>query len=575
MCRQVLNMKKTINLPKLQGTYGIAASNKMPGGISLWINRDNIPWEINEWVQETQHQEYNNLCELPVTYIPQLLYKSESYDIEINIPDTKKTEIQPTVPSTIKTKLFDHQLTGFTYAVNNSSFILGDDLGLGKTIQTITYAAWLKEQGLVDHCLVICCTGTLKFNWLEEVSKHSTLSARILAQRTTRRGNIVIGSVKDRIEELKKPIEEFFVITNKETLRDKQIQNLIKKGPNKFDMVVLDEIHKANNPTSKQGKAILDLFTGYKYVVPISGTISPHRPENCFVPLTLIRQEHCTWTNFKKFYTIQDGMYNAVTGYKNLEILREQLNSCMLRRKKEKVLPFLPPKIWKEEFLELDTSQEALYEEVLSGVRENIKNDINLSVVNIAAQMTRLRQVTGCPHILTDAHVTNVKMDRMEELVEEIVYSGHKCVIASKWTNVTDEVLKRLHKWGTVEITGKISDIQRQTNKEKFQNDDTVKVCVGTHDAMGVGITLTAADYIIFMDDPWSKADKTQVEDRLHRIGTKNNVTIITLICKNTIDEFIHELVYKKGLLLDFLNGDITTADYKQSMQQLLTMVLG
>lgn len=566
--------KKNTKTPTIEGTYLVSKSAEMPGGISVWVNKENLNWEQLQLIKSMQRKEYENCIELPITSLSSIVEKQKHTSLNIDIPTKQPIQDNP-LPSCVKSNLFDYQKYGVDYAISKKCFILGDDLGLGKTLQTITYACWLKERGLIEHCLVICCVGILKFNWCEEIEKHTNLTCRILGQYRSRTGKVTIRGIKDRIKDLKEKLDEFFIITNIETLRDSEVQKAIKTGPNKFDMVVVDEIHKSNNPSSKQGNALLSLFKNTPYVVPISGTLSPHRPENCYIPLKLIREETCGWTNFKRFYVVTNEFaYNSVAGYKNLDILRNQLEGCMLRRKKDTVLS-LPPKLWKNEYLELDSSQNILYEQILSGIKENIDVTKDINVMNVAAQIIRLRQVTGCPQVLTSLPVSNVKMDRMEQLVDEIVYNGHKCVVVSNWTSVTDEVLKRLSRYNTVEITGKINDAKKQINKQKFQQDDSIKVCVGTHGSMGVGITLTAADYIIFIDEPWSQADKTQVEDRIHRIGTKSNVTIITLICKNTIDEDIHELVYKKGLLLDFLNGDISKMQYTNELKELLTRVLG
>ena len=118
-----------------------------------------------------------------------------------------------------------------------------DAPGLGKTLQLIYLAQELKEKEGIEHCLIICGLNTLKNNWKDEIHKHSDLSCMILGERKTKKGKIKIGSVKERLEDLKKPIEEFFVVTNIQTIRDSNIVSAIKNGPNKFDMIVVDEIH--------------------------------------------------------------------------------------------------------------------------------------------------------------------------------------------------------------------------------------------------------------------------------------------------------------------------------------------
>ena len=97
-------------------------------------------------------------------------------------------------------------------------------------------------------------------------------------------------------------------------------------------------------------------------------------------------------------------------------------------------------------------------------------------------------------------------------------------------------------------ITGKVKD--RETQKNKFMEDDSCKVIICTIAAAGVGLTLTKADTAIFLDESWTSASNEQASDRIHRIGQNNSVNIITLICKGTIDEFVHRIVKKKRVMV-------------------------
>ena len=123
--------------------------------------------------------------------------------------------------------------------------MLLDAPGLGKTLQMIYLAQELKRLGKIEHCLIICGINTLKINWKKEIERHSDLTCRILGERINKKGRYLIGSIKDRVDDLSNNIDEFFVITNIETLRDDKILKALtnKKAKNKFDMVVVDEAH--------------------------------------------------------------------------------------------------------------------------------------------------------------------------------------------------------------------------------------------------------------------------------------------------------------------------------------------
>ena len=170
---------------------------------------------------------------------------------------------------------------------------------------------------------------------------------------------------------------------------------------------------------------------------------------------------------------------------------------------------------------------------------------------NPLAQLIRLRQATGFTGILSSKAQESAKLDRLEEIVEEIVDNGGKCLIFSNWTDMTAPTFERLKRFNPAIITGETKD--RETQKDKFMNDDRCKCMIGTIGAMGTGLTLTAASTVIFLDSPWNRANKEQAEDRAHRIGTTSTVNIITLVCKDTIDERIEELVYQKGAMADML----------------------
>ena len=175
------------------------------------------------------------------------------------------------------------------------------------------------------------------------------------------------------------------------------------------------------------------------------------------------------------------------------------------------------------------------------------------------ATLIRLRQATGYTGILSSTVKESAKLDRMEDLVEEALSNNEKVIIFSNWTQVTDAVFERLYdKYSVAQITGETPDNMRQQTVKSFQETPDTKVIIGTIGAMGTGLTLTAGKTVIFMDEPWNKALYDQAVDRAHRIGQKNNITIYNLLTKDTIDERIHNIIYKKGAMSDaIIDGKI------------------
>ena len=172
------------------------------------------------------------------------------------------------------------------------------------------------------------------------------------------------------------------------------------------------------------------------------------------------------------------------------------------------------------------------------------------------AEIIRLRQVTGGCGAFNGQFSNNPKLDRLEELVKEAIDQNDKVVVFSQWTDMIDLAIERLKKYGIVVITGDTPDAERQGLVNKFQNDDSIKVFIGSIKAVGAGLTLTAASTVVFLDEPWTEAAKEQCIDRCHRIGTTKNVTIHTIMAHSTIDEKVHDIIeHKAGLAARLVDG--------------------
>ena len=470
---------------------------------------------------------------------------------------TEKKKVEMPTGFQFKTTPFQHQIDGFEYGLNNDRWLLGDEQGLGKTKQVIDIAVAKKLQKGYKHCLIVCGVNGLKWNWLNEIHTHSNEDGWILGQRW-KAGKLTIGSVSDRVEDLQNidRIEPYFLITNVETLRNeevvKELQKLCKNGT--IGIVAIDEIHKCKNPSSQQGKGILKVQPECR--IAMTGTPLMNNPFDLFIILKWLGYEKHAFYAFKQHYGLFGGYGGyEVVGYRYLDELQAQLDEIMLRRLKKDVLD-LPEKTHITEYVEMTPKQAQIYKEVTMEIKMNI-DQIKMAN-NPLVELIRMRQATGYTGILSSTINESAKLDRMEELVEEAVDNGKKVVIFSNWTQITDAIMERLNaskKWNyhPCLITGQTSDADRQHMVELFQTCDDNKVIVGTIGAMGTGLTLTAGTVEIFMDEPWNRANKEQAEDRCHRVGTKENITIYTLVCKDTIDERINELVEKKGRMADAL----------------------
>ena len=454
-----------------------------------------------------------------------------------------------------KTDCYKHQIEGFKYGMMHDRWLLGDDQGLGKTKQVIDIAMAKKQFYNFSHCLIVCGVNGLKWNWQNEIAKHSDETGYILGQRVRKKtGEVYIGSNKDKLNDLEHldEIKSYFIITNVETLRDDDIVDWIVKWLHsetacKINMIAADECHKMKNPSSQQGKGFIKLDADVR--IALTGTPLMNSPLDLYIILRWLGFEKHAFYSFKNYYAIYGGYGGyQIVGYKHLDELEDQLQSIMLRRLKKNVLD-LPEKTYVDDYVDMTAKQSVIYKEIKAEIKSNI--DMISVAPNPLAEMIRLRQATGYTGILSSQIQESAKLDRMMELIADARENGQQVVVFSNWSQITNEVCNRIHgNYTYVSITGDTKDTDRQKNVEAFQ-DGRAEIIIGTTAAMGTGLTLTAGRVIIMLDEPWSMALREQAVDRCHRIGQNNNVTIYTIMCKGTIDEKIHKLVYEKGKMSD------------------------
>ena len=570
----------------------IRESEKCNGDYSLFITFD-YKYEIVEIIRTITPREYdkpNKTWEIPFNKLGEVVNKLSDYDITITgkyIKLQDDNDIKLPDGFEFKTTPYEYQIEGVKFGLSHNKWLLGDEQGLGKTKQVIDIAVARN----VKHCLIVCCVNGLKWNWKDEVAKHSNDTAWILGQRTNRNNKTVIGTNEERLSDLC-DINNMprFIITNIETLRYKvktgrkimkkvkgrlaevdeyrypiteKLQELCERGD--IEMIAVDEFHKCKNPEADQAEQILKVHTPIQ--IAMTGTPLMNAPLDLYMPLKWLDYEKHTFWQFKTHHCHFGGYGgHEVTGYKNLEELSETLDTMMLRRLKDEELD-LPEKTFINEFVEMGKEQSNLY--------SNVRNSIDVTQLKMAnnplAELIRLRQATGNPLILSDVK-ENAKFDRMEEIVDDAIENGRKVVIFSNWTQITNPVFEKLSKkYKGVMITGETNDSDRQLFVNEFQNNDRVKFIVGTIGAMGTGLTLTAGSIEIFLDEPWNMALKEQAIDRCHRIGQNSNITVYTLLCKDTIDERINSIVEKKGAMADILVDNKIEGDKNALINYLLS----
>ena len=545
---------------------------------SAFVSFDYDP-DIVSFIKQMGTRVYNpdnHTWEMPINNIIGLCNKFENEEIQISgiYEDLHKQKFEIDIPKDFefKTKPFAHQIDGVRFGLNKKKFLLCDDQGLGKTKQIIDFVGCLEKTDTINKVLIVCGVNSLKYNWQSEISIHSDEEGWVLGTRFRKTtGKAYEGSTKDKLEDLDNLPDCKYIITNIETLRAgaekisktkyhfpiaEKLQELCKNGT--ISVIAFDEAHRSKEPTSLQSRAMMNVQA--KYMVAMSGTPLMNNPLDLYFPMKWLGYENHSFYQFKQHYCKLGGWGGSqVVGYKNLEEIRAMMDNIMLRRLKTEVLD-LPEKIRKIEYVDMTPKQNQIYKEVYMGVMNELQK-IKFSN-NPLSMMIRLRQATGWTGIISNTVQESAKMERMIELVNEIVASGQKAIIFSNWESMTEVAREKLKSYNPAYITGATKADERMKEVERFQNDDKCKVIIGTIGAMGTGLTLTAAQNVIFLDSPWNMALKAQAEDRAHRIGTKGTVSVITLCCRDTIDERIEELVEKKGQIADALvDGKISIDD--------------
>lgn len=547
---------------------------------------------------------------------------ADAYELQSNEQIGENAEIEPTttIPNVDLTgiklfvedgsKLYPHQLDFMKYAIDRqrkgyrSGFLCADSPGLGKTIESVNYAMYNKLYNRYKHCLVICNVNTSKYNWQDDIRKHTNgkMNGYILGSRKRKHPKpgqavYIVGSSQNKLDDLlcghmygddTEPELPYFIILNVEAIRMKvgkrypiadKIIDMINDG--ELNMIIIDEVHKNMSPTSLQGKQILrikDKTHSRCTWVSLTGTPIVNKPTDVFLPMRLIDAHNFTsyykWCQYFCVYGGYGG--HEVIAYRNIPRLKFMLQQNMIRRRKEDVLN-LPDKIHMEVYVENTKYQSRLAEEVtmdLIAHAEEIANDLNPMV-----RFLRLRQVNGSPELVDhDLRVDNTylkynaKLVKLLELLEEIHERGEKTVIFSNWVEPLRTLFKFLSsKYKVCCFTGTMSEAERQKHKRVFMNNPEYTVMIGTIGALGTTHTLTAANNIIFYDEPWTYADKLQAEDRCHRISAKKSVNVYTLISKDTIDERVHDIVYSKKDTSDYLVDN--KLDFKNNPNLVATLL--
>ena len=451
-------------------------------------------------------------------------------------------------PSELQAILRPYQTAGYQWLnyLNEVGWggILADDMGLGKTVQALTMLQHYKTQEGNLKAIVICPT-TLIYNWENEIKKFTP-------ELTWR---IHHGSIRTRdIVELQKVN---VVITTYGTLRS-DIQTLMKIF---FDYVVLDESQAIKNPASKVTKAAC-LLTA-KNRLCMSGTPLQNNTFDIFAQMNFLNPGLLGSMDFfrNEFATPIDKFGEQ----EQKEHLRKLLYPFILRRTKEQVAKDLPEKTETILFCEMEKEQRKIYDAYRNSYRDKImgvidEQGIDKSQLTILQGLMKLRQICDSPAILNEEEKYPNHSIKLDELTREIFENigEHKALVFSQFLGMLGLIREKLTEQGIPfeYFDGSTSINDRQKAIDNFQNNDAYRVFLISLKAGGVGLNLTAADYVYIVDPWWNPAVEQQAIDRTHRIGQTKNIFAYRMICIDTIEDKILQLQERKRKLASELISD-------------------
>jgi SNF2 family DNA or RNA helicase len=460
------------------------------------------------------------------------------------------------IPKGLTATMRDYQVEGFGWLcmLQESGFggCLADDMGLGKTLQAIAVLLQNKElhvgstkedtpepgqlsmfrpeQACFTSLIVV--PSSLIQNWVNEIKRFAP-SLKVMT-------HVGVGREKNSTEFKYADV----IISSYHTVR----QDIEFMRDHPFHYVILDESQMIKNPHSKLYRAMIELQASHKLV--LTGTPIENSLTDLWSQINFVNEGLLGSLNFFKKQFVKN--IEQKKSKKQEERLKQLINPFILRRTKEEVAKELPPVYEQYRFCNMTDEQKRLYEEEKSSVRNNLIENLEdtgleKSTMMVLKALTRLRQLSNHPLMVEDDYEAGSgKYDEVFRNMESVVTENHKVLVFSSFVKHLKLYAKQLDEngWQYAMLTG--STRNRAAEVEKFQNDPDCKIFLISLKAGGVGLNLTAADYVFILDPWWNPAAEMQALNRAHRIGQDKNVFVYRFISNHTVEEKIIRLQERK-----------------------------
>ena len=456
-------------------------------------------------------------------------------------------EIDP--PGNLDSILRPYQVAGYQWLNYLSEVswggILADDMGLGKTVQALSFLQHYYERTDGRMRSLVVCPTTLIYNWDNEIKKF-TPSLQYYIHHGSLRGRTVEDLSKHHV-----------IITTYGTLRS-DIKLFVQLA---LDYVILDESQAIKNPSSKVTRAASLLNA--KHRLCMSGTPLQNNTFDIYAQMNFLNPGMLGSIEFfRQEFAIPIDKFGEKD---QKEHLKKILFPFILRRTKEQVAKDLPDKTETILFCEMEDEQRNIYDAYRNDFRAKImgtieEQGIQKSQLTILQGLMKLRQICDSPAILNEQEQFPNHSIKLDELSREITENigDHKALVFSQFLGMLALIRARLDELGVKYeyFDGSTSATDREKAIQAFQKNEETRVFLISLKAGGVGLNLTAADYVYIVDPWWNPAVEQQAIDRTHRIGQTKNIFAYRMICKDTIEDKIIQLQEKKRALAKDLIAD-------------------
>ena len=455
-----------------------------------------------------------------------------------------------------KTKPYSHQMTALEKSWNKETYAYFMEMGTGKTKVLIDNMAMLYDKGKIDGALIVAPKGVIKTWYEQELPTH--LPNHIENVTVLWQAHIT-KTQQEKLETLFE-IETalHILVMNVEAFSTEKGMKFASKFLNSHKtLMAIDESTTIKTPTAKRTKNIIKLGEYAKYKRIMTGSPVTKNPLDLYTQCEFLDSyllDFTSWYAFRNRYAEMKSMHvrgrtiQVVDKFKNLGELSDTLKNFSYRVLKEDCLD-LPDKIFTKRHVTLTGQQRKLYDQMKKTALATLNGKIT-STVTVLTQLMRLHQIT-CGHFTADDGSSQlVENNRVKELMNVLEETESKAIIWANYqrdiTQIIEAIVKEYGPGSVVDYYGLTPQDERQDNIRKFQSDPKCRFLVGTPSTGGYGLTLTAANTVIYYSNGYDLEKRLQSEDRAHRIGQTKSVTYVDLIAEDTVDEKITKALRKK-----------------------------